>query len=374
MRLHRLLVAGIGLVAACSSDPSNSAAPDAPAPDAEPPVPRFALDDVSVMTSFGLTLSDQGNGGPLFSEAQFDKLFEHSETPVAYAQWHIVAARIDPCFPDLSLLDIDPSACRPQLRLVAQPSCATDAALHLTYSLTPAQFDEMSRRWLALATPAIDSPSRPLGVHSAVGGEAAFATALREILLAYAGSSTLSMVSSFAKSSFMSPGSGAEFWDFGSAKPGFASVSLGSLYGGPPSVRHIPSISAGIFLTLDPINPTNLPVVPTSVQPALQTSLDIDNPTKFNFHTLDCQSCHVANRMRARAVSYGVSLDGLKAFSAPPYNLTNTVAPTVAVSLIEMRAFGCNGSTPVWNQRVINESASVARYFNATLLGVKEAP
>ena len=99
---------------------------------------------------------------------------------------------------------------------------------------------------------------------------------------------------------------------------------------------------------------------PTDITAALQHTFDLETPSKFNPDTLDCSSCHIAGRARDRAEELGASSDGLAHFEEAPFNLSLQIDPSLRHTVQQQRAFGFRDGLPVWNQRVINESALIA--------------
>lgn len=344
-----------------------------------------------------LRLDAAGRGGPLLPRAMFDAIPAYLDNPLverAYERWRVVAARIDPCFPSLALLDGNPDACRRQLRLVAQPFGGGpgfgDHAIHLLYDLPAADFDAMATRWLALRTATSSDPTRRLGVHPEVvaqGLGGAVASELRAIITTYAGAGTL------AQLTFVE-GRGVA-WEFG----GFMVRAGGVLE--PIAIHGIAadadaraqvttSDAAGVF-AVSPSTPeavglgplagehvgggvgggeVALTAQPAQVRAAMQLSLDVDSPDQgFNPDTIDCASCHLATRARTRALTLGASAEGLDSFDLDGFDLELDLPELVKHSPQQQRAFGYNGTTPVWNQRTINESAAVAAYFATWLDG-----
>lgn len=104
-----------------------------------------------------LRLDGEGRGGPLLSREIFAAIpvFDGGARGGAYETWRVVGARIDPCFPTHALLTTNPSMCRRQLRLIAQPNVqdggvsgpSDDNAIHLLYDLTDEQFNDLATRW-----------------------------------------------------------------------------------------------------------------------------------------------------------------------------------------------------------------------------------
>ena len=358
----------------------------------------FGLNDVSVLfplpTSQGspdvLRLDSEGNGGPLFAGERYGAIPEfQTPTAIDYATWIIVSVRIDPCFPDLRNLEEDPSLCRRQLRLVAQPYApsldtqllvAHDHALHLLYDFTADEFDDVMAAWTLAKPEGSSNPQEKLGVHPVLleeGLAGPFGTTIRELILTFAGDATLSQFT------FMR-GAGV-VWDFGGFKvdgDGQVPIQIHDLQ--PASDRVAFSItSESEPFTVSPSSPeidallalagekVNDELVLTAsfseIKDAFQMSLDLENPTRFNPDTTDCASCHFASRARERAVALGESPGGLENFDDPTFNLALGIPSEEQRNLLQQRGFGWNGTVPMFMQRTLNESAAVANTLNALI-------
>ncbi len=338
-----------------------------------------------------LPLSAQGVGGPLLSPERFASIdvFPTADDPtLAYANWRIVAVRIDPCFPDLALLASAPATCRRQLRLVAQPVAfdggvveASDSTIHLFYDFDEAEFRTIATALIALQTATTGAAATPLGIHPTVASEGlagATHAALKQLILAHAGVTPMSQMT-FMHGTFAS-------WEFGGvfidgpevaeqtplaipALDGDIRQTNGSDVNGIFSIDAASAVAIqlmdGLAGECDGGGVGNCPIVyPASsaaVQAALALTLEIDNPdSAFNPDTLDCVSCHVAGRARTRALGNELSIDGLPRYENPR-NLTTIADELTAGSAPRvMRMFGHNGGGPVLGTRVVNEAAAVA--------------
>ena len=101
------------------------------------------------------------------------------------------------------------------------------------------------------------------------------------------------------------------------------------------------------------------------IDKALQLSWDVEHPAKFNPDTLDCSTCHFAGRVRERAATLGHPSDGMERYENEAFNLELAIEPIDSESPTSQRAFGWLDRRPVFNHRVINESAAVAEALNA---------
>ena len=382
---------------------------DAHSADARPPVAvPYGLNDVSVLLPMpaslddpnALSLGSAGNGGALLSLDNFNAIQTFPDDGTGpggdetsfYDQWRIVSARIDPCFPDLALLTTNPSMCRRELRLVAQPFetdgstgmfGADDDAIHLLYDLSADDFALMATQFLSIGGPSTHDASVALGVHPIIAQQGlggAAATSLRATILQYAGAATLSQYT-FIQGRFVE-------WDFGAfrvingVRTPIAIHGIGTSDANQGTLQTTQITDVGIFDMmpssaeddeLAPLagtfsNPSGaigggmavLTASPADITAAMQKTFDLETPSMFNADTLDCSACHAAGRARVRAKLLGASTDGTTPYSNAPFNLDLMTEDSVQGAMQQQRAFGYNQTTAVWNQRVINESAAIA--------------
>ncbi|HPH67960.1 MAG TPA: hypothetical protein PLF40_19510, partial [Kofleriaceae bacterium] len=340
-----------------------------------------------------LPLSTMGKGGPLLSDTLFTQtLFAtRSNNPGLYSAWHIVAARLDPCFPDLALLTSDPSKCRRQLRLIAQsmsgngPSDSApgvlnvdDAALHLFYEFNEFDFRALAYDWLALRTVESTSAAQPLGIHPTVASEGLTGPTYQEftkLIKKYAGEGALTQLTAMEGRTVA--------WEFAGYKRNGATLTPLPIHGLPASTvaQTIGADNIGIFSITPETNESRklaplagefinnggigggsvkLTASQADLNAALAFTLTVDDPTQqFNPDSLDCVSCHLAGRARERATMLGVDSSALPRFDNPR-NLTLTGSQTPKDSPQQQRAFGYRDTAPSLTQRVVNESAAVA--------------
>ncbi|MBP9084776.1 MAG: hypothetical protein KBG15_01610 [Kofleriaceae bacterium] len=365
---------------------------------------RFGTNDVSVLLPLPaqfsdvdqlLPLSTLGNGGPLLSPAMFAQIpmfANRPNNPGLYSAWHVVGARIDPCFPDLALLTADPSKCRRQLRLISQSISnngpadsgppgvlnVDDAALHLFFEFDSAQFNALASEWLALSSAQSRDPALPLGVHPVIAVEGLTGPtyqALVAIIKKYAGSATLAQ--------FTAMDGRTVAWEFAGFTPVGDTLTELAIHGVAPNYKsqtisadnlEIFSIApettasrnlaalAGEYVNTGGVGggAVKLTASQAALDAALKLTLTIDDPTQqFNPESLDCVSCHLAGRARDRATKLGGNSSGMDRFTnARNLTLGGSRAPNDSVR--QQRAFGYRDTFTSINQRVVNESAAVA--------------
>lgn len=104
----------------------------------------------------------------------------------------------------------------------------------------------------------------------------------------------------------------------------------------------------------------------------LRSALRVENPNRHLPGTIDCISCHVAPRVKERALkslgAVGKTILSQSRFKQSGYNLTNQTR-----SRSEFRALGYFGTDLEISDRVINESAAVAEQLNQQSATVSQA-
>ena len=404
---HRRSVLFAALLVACDAAsagapiaPDGGAATDAWAPADPPaaPVGPLSLNDVSVLfplpdrlaTKGLLGLDVEAAGGPLLSRERFSAIAVFADPPdprLAYESFRVVALRADPCFPDLHALETDPSACRTQLRLVAQPLAdrldgtgtgAVDSAIHLLYDLDAATFESLVDALVDAAEP---DPEAPLGIDPTMARDGLLSSrgsAMRALITTYAGAATLAQLT-FVRGddSFTWRFGGLRVQPDGSLQPieihGIDPGPDGELVAqqvrfdfGPTSVTP----SSDFTRALEPLFGTMsdgrvvLAASRDLVRDALAAALEIESPDEHHPDDVDCASCHVAGPLRERAELLGHSADGLPRF-ASTLPLRNSTAVELRVLPSRVRAFGYFREEPVISQRTINETAAVVEILNA---------
>lgn len=374
-----------------------------------------------------LLLEDQGDHGELLPESLYQQIDPFvrpapgTSNAVAQSSFQVVSLRIDPCFPDLAVLESDPSLCRTQLRLVAQPVVngfpppppgapgppsppdelpigATDNAIHLLYDIPAAEFAVLVEELGAFSgleqSINVADTDASVWVPSRLQEDPAAGTAraeLRELVLRYAGADRLTQFT-FMRSE------GSHAWDFG----GFVvdngqATALDVIGTGVPVQRLLATASV---LSIEPATTHSAPLAdllaqregtgaplflegtPEAQRDAVQVALALEHPGLARPESVDCVSCHVAFPLRQRAERMGVSADGLDAY-ASSFPLGGAVSPDEPIFgncldagsegclFVEnrLRAFGWFAGTPVVSQRTVNEAAAVAEALNRHLLG-----
>lgn len=322
---------------------------------------------------------------PILPETLFSA--DPSGGGMPYSSLHVVAFRLDPCFGQLGPIT-DPSMCDYQLRFVLQPihwdasnnsAFADDAAVHVFYHLTRAQFlDAVNELVAARAEDAGDDDLGPLAVHPVIAREGvtgALAQKFRTIVTKYAGEGQLFRFTSLL----------VELFNGGSGQPDASLDLFWALHGfdiknGVATMMVIPTLpqpgmEVSLDVTSDPLatrfGPETTAADDISLlanftqaqaatvaqrQAAFDAALRIENPNHHSPNTIDCGSCHMAEPAR---VLVGEQL-GLSAAGNPNAFVTDRSSTQLigADGGMNIHAFSYRGSEPMINQRVMNETAA----------------
>jgi hypothetical protein len=288
----------------------------------------------------------------------------------AYADLHVVAMRIDPCFAELAPPESG-EGCENQLRLVVQEvrdGSAFDSALHLFYSITRDELLDVVRAIGGLRQTLKPGEKlgklqpHPLMVEQGLSG--AMSKGVRDTILAHAGSENLFRVTRMSESN-------GPFWDFsgfdiaaGKAAPmtiptlpsetqrqtfvrGFSADLMGS--------AEPPSGSEDDFMVL--MNPTEAQALnETEREQKWAALLRVESASAHSPNTVDCVSCHVATPATKLVVEPLLGIE-----SELPAELEATFENDDA--LTNIHAFSYLRTLVGINQRTVNESAAVVDYL-----------
>lgn len=381
LRLASLL--GVGCLAvACAAESTATDDEDIVRGRVDPTT--LSMSDVSILmpvpapgTDPLLKPSSKGARGPLLPAALLPKIGR----VVAVASnddLRVVSARVDPCFPDLSLLDTKPESCRRQIRLVLQPYSSSgafsDAAVHLLYDLDKQDFPKLVTELAGLGDRSETQRKAPLAVHPKLASEGAGgATARRmnEVILRYAGEKTLVRIA------LMTLDEPDTEWNF----KAFNVVS-GALVADPIPLlgalrdqqitKGLPQPGTTAFdMEIHPASERGQKLVPllretavpkikaSAFDGALEAAFFTEHPAKSNPMTIDCATCHLGPNARLfaeRTRSAHTSGDARRYTSARDLTLTSSLATQ---KLPSMRAFGYFGKEPAISPRTVNETAAV---------------
>lgn len=310
-----------------------------------------------------------------------------------YEALRVVAARLDPCFKYATS-----EKCFPQLRLVWQPVgkssqgglTSFDAGLHSFYELSPVQWTSLLQKMNALKIKmektGVKTGNVPLNIHPALKNPAtrsAFMSEMKSIIFEFCGKKNLSRVT------FMRLFTPDIWWVFGGFERKNNEWSKMKL----PRMEEKESVQnffnddfnapMGIKGSITPAldNPSeaddltkllkdysytfSTPEGQTYAKKSLVTLDRIENPSHFTPETMDCIHCHMAQATRAwfynKEKSFYIK-NQQTPFKYSGSNLKNTSLN--GNNPKSLRIFGYFGKTTAIGQRVINESAEVAKVLN----------
>ena len=376
---------GLAAILALSSAILGACAPPAPMPDGGPPdaplmLPTLGLNDVSVLFPRPASLEDlgylrpddEGARGILLPQEVFDTVPGFPVVPrdgIAYARMRVLSLRFDAC-------GGNGEVCVPQIRLVMQPIATDgtprDSALHLFYALTDEELPMLVRELRQLRLLAPEVRDSPLDVHAALlaqGVEGAYGTALREVVLRYAGEQNLVRVTFFLRAPPTT-----EVWFFGGLeRDGEGILRVMNIVGvGRGNQRVIRTLVADGYqfdVTPNATMPEDGSALLTSAsaeaaddatrRAALASYLRLENPNTYVPDALPCAGCHLAGFITAEAERRF----GLTGAQFPDDIFTShfdlSVRGAALTTPSSLRAFGWFGDEPMIVPRTIHESAHV---------------
>lgn len=351
------------------------------------PLPETAATDTL------LRASASGAKGELFPSYAVDALpaLTGAKNSEVVPLLRVVSANIDPCFPsgvDGKVDDKGVSQCRKQLRLVFQPVhddgtgrlTTDDVTVHTFYEMDGATFKSMAidivkaRGTASLGDGAIDVHP----IMKAEGSPGAFASAIREIVLRYAGASNL------VKVTFLGLRGGGIGWQMGGVD--FVGTKATDITVPETTVTREelsnPDTTGNFDSTVDPQTKFSkaLGVLLKSVdarkasdaeiESAFKQALRLDNPeTELHPGTVDCASCHLATPVRLWVErNRGLRANDFEeSYRNARWNLENR--SQTKENTQSFRCFGYFGRDVSISQRTVNEAAAVADFINEKMLG-----
>lgn len=409
MRNLYTFVAVVLLTSSCGGEiaqPEQSGVEPGSNEASEQPLTRVALgpNDVSVLflakTNKGpelaglLPISAVGARGAIFPKSRFDALvatmgtgFLDPSTFSNYAAWVVVGMRIDPCAKNRA----SDASCTPSIRLVAQPKAnaplfpfmvsgpLADDAIHLTYRLSPAEFDAALAELggIYTATGAAAFRAAPLGVHPLIardGNTGAYATAIKNWVLKHAGDARLHVVTANFSG-------GGIVWHFRSMTVSGSSTIIAPAACSPnpfqawTMTRTSTSPSGPVVPVPNCLPVTNLMEKTTTLTQwsalaagdsgaVINEALRLQRPDLVRVGDVDCVACHQATQRLVtwKGSSFLLANDGnQRRYTAAPIPLNPSLAPAGPGNT---RAFGYFGSSPAISLRTATETAEVLRQIS----------
>jgi hypothetical protein len=318
----------------------------------------------------------------------------------SFALLRVVGIRLDPCFGETT--NLGASNCRNTIRLTTQffqpRNVAGNAArpdgatgIHLFYDITRADFAALATAMLALRkTTGLPLQKQLIssvdGVHPTLAAEGVrgpYASALKDLILKYAGEKTLTQVA-FCVQDRGTPSNGYygnnqivdSRWVFG--RYAYQNGSLRSLdiatlgYTGLQTVDTAartaghdtvvvtpPSTVVDNFLqTFNKKLEPNNTLDPAKMEAARKAALNLQNPTKYTANTSDCVSCHMAKQAAPNHPSDPLDY---KSYTFRLDHTNDIIRP--------FRMFGYDSnSSPIISARVVDETAIVLDYLNKVVM------
>jgi len=346
-----------------------------------------------------LTPNSPSANGPLLPQAPYlSDPNAYSLTPL-----RVVAFRLDPCFGVIGPIG-EASTCDNQIRLVFQPlngdaPHADDAGVHVSYSLTRDQLLAAVRE-IASARAAVDDRDlgplavNPIVVREGLTGE--MAHSLMAIVAKYADGTKIERITTFELQVGSIPGMGSgvnldeapQRWNMHGMTVssglettliiptlGVANtteVSIEKASSNPLEGSLTPETTSADDVALLTDTARAMAASPAARQAAFDAALRVENPNKNTPDTIDCASCHMAEPARALVGEqmFGMTTVGdPNAFvadaSIPVADLAATTTTIVDPTngALNIHAFSYLASTPMINQRVINETAAILAYL-----------
>jgi hypothetical protein len=314
----------------------------------------------------------------------------------SFPNLRIVGIRLDPCFGQTD--NLAAPDCMNTIRLVAQffqPNTNLTVpdgrvGIHLFYQISRADFTALAKSMLDLRK----TTSLPLakgalqnngsGVHptlEAEGMRGPFSTALKNLILTYAGEKTLTRIAFCVQDR----GATVQYynaqtdsrWVFGGFDYSYGQLQplpISTLdYSGlqtiDTAVRNVAgvdrviikptvTVTDNILFALNPKPEANGQVDPAKMTAAQNASYKLQNPTDYTAKTADCASCHMAKQI---VPEHGSNDLDYKSYTFRSDHTQDGVGP------FRMFGYDSNGN-PIVSRRVVNETAVVLDYLNTVVL------
>jgi len=382
----------LAALAACTSSGDHSV-----------PAGDLQMNDLSVLLPLPTTQADLDHmlaptapavGGELFPESIYDM----GQQGIDYSSLRAVGFRLDPCFGQLGAIG-DGTECKNQLRVVFQPvvvdtqdgeTIAADAAIHAFYSITREQLlDAVDEIVAAREADHGDADLGPLAPNPVIASEGlggTLAQAYLAIVTKYAGQANLVQFTSLQIEAvagvdrIVGPG---EFWQFEANTVANGTVT-------PQNIPTLPQTQSnmGLGAAPDPLQASfaplstsndninliaNFTMAQQATQAQRQASFDaalrVLNPHDNSPNTIDCATCHMAHpAVQLVGQQLGLTSRGdANAFvpdaSIPVADLEQTTQFTDSEMVLNIHAFSYRETSPMINQRVINETAANLAYI-----------
>lgn len=313
----------------------------------------------------------------------------------AFSLLRVVGVRLDPCFGENH--DLGGRGCAATIRLTAQffqpRSVAGNrlipdgrSAIHLFYEVSKQDFAALAKGMLELRKASGLPLQKGLittadGVHPTLAAEGVrgpYATALKELLLKYAGERTLTQVAFCVQDRGAADqyyGGNREVnnrWVFGRhgyrdghLRPldidtldyvGLQTVDSAAANGRRDAVIVTPAITVrdNVLQQLNRRPEPDGTLDPAKMESARQAALVLQNPDRYTARTADCVSCHIAKQV---LLNHAPDPLDFKSYTFRLDRTNDAIGP--------FRMFGYDsGARPILSARVVNETALVLEHVN----------
>lgn len=314
-------------------------------------------------------------------------IIPHSEEEM-FESLQVVGIRIDPCF--IENLNA-PFRCHQQIRLVWQPIeldrrhsvIALDTAIHSFHNLKENDFKsfllELKKINRYFKIKNTDNKKNSLDVNSDLKNSKMYRAELAKLIYNYLGLNNLIRVTS------MSLRGAGDMWQFQSFQylkdnlqpepiprlnnsdiQTFINTAIPATSFDGGSIDPLPTPEGKDTFNSVMMGSIELPENSEILNNELQAIINIENPNKHNPKTVDCVSCHVANSaklwVKRNNEKLYFDMTDLYSYKSTVYNLENNSETNIHTQ--NLRSFGYFQNQPITSQRVINESAEVAKILN----------
>jgi hypothetical protein len=379
--------------------PQDPTPPTAKRPTAKQPVGPYTgaveTTDVSILypLSSGTRTDyvgpgESGDYGVLFPRSVFERANNglpldtvERVPPSGWTELAVVGVRLDPCSRRKGA-----TSCTSEVRIVLQAldlvggaARATDGAVHVTYDVPEADLVTMMKQILTLKKANGDLALLDLAPHPILANQGLvgpFAKGLRAVLLEHLGANRMARVTIFDHNF----GPDRDGWNFTIHERSGATFVRKTIPAFPPAQHLLSGTSATDAVPLasadahfwggalgddvQPLTDTKRPPVGSpnvsTLRPAYEAALRLQNPTIHDSESTNCISCHLAEGASRMAEShYGFT-------STNAFNHTRSLARVdQRTSITNLHAFGYLGTQVSIMQRTANESVVAAEQMEA---------
>lgn len=349
----------------------------------------LGLNDLSILMPFPetkeeialmLKASSSGPMGEILSEEDYNKLPGFPAN--FYPNLNVLAIRIDPCFPDLSLNE---NGCEKQIRMVVQPlqldstekPISPDSPIHLFFSLNKNSFDAFLLEYESFTRRVPSNIDIPLQVNPQLhsqGYSSDYFEKFKSIFLKYVGKVNLTKIATMP---FTTGGNKWLFQKFERNEKGdFFPAPIPTLNGAnkqfvdsapAPNERQFsasPMTFSNDNISLFFHQKTALVQPLDVIRRGLDASYRIENPKIHNPTTIDCVSCHLVTPLRSWIEkNINTTPFNPQNIFESAFNLQLTTEP-LSTNTSLLRNFGYLRNKPFVSQRTVNETAAIAEYLS----------